>query len=154
MFELRKWGQFHDKKKGILIFVQYHKCTFKHFFLFTNISLVWQGFHMNWLLSPKWIAFFYLWFQHWCSTSVADHYWLLSPYRKGTEVLTPYLSCGNKVPNQYFIFQTDDDPPLTYSQTFTLKPIASSFYVQHDIFRLGLHDSLWLITIVNSSLCI
>uniref|UniRef100_A0A8D8VVN4 NTF2-related export protein n=1 Tax=Cacopsylla melanoneura TaxID=428564 RepID=A0A8D8VVN4_9HEMI len=38
--------------------------------------------------------------------------------------------------------QTDDDPPLTYSQTFTLKPIASSFYVQHDIFRLGLHDSL------------
>lgn len=52
------------------------------------------------------------------------------------------------------IFQTDDDPPLTYSQTFTLKPIASSFYVQHDIFRLGLHDSLWLVLILLSlSIC-
>lgn len=58
----------------------------------------------------------------------------------------------NKVPKTcIFTFQTDEDPPLTYSQTFTLKPIASSFYVQHDIFRLGLHDSLWLVIVVLSS---
>uniref|UniRef100_A0A1B6DXH8 NTF2-related export protein n=1 Tax=Clastoptera arizonana TaxID=38151 RepID=A0A1B6DXH8_9HEMI len=38
--------------------------------------------------------------------------------------------------------QTDEDPPHAYSQTFVLKPIATSFYVQHDLFRLALHDSL------------
>ncbi|XP_073985539.1 nuclear transport factor-2 isoform X1 [Rhodnius prolixus] len=38
--------------------------------------------------------------------------------------------------------KTDDDPPHAYSQTFVLKPVATSFYIQHDIFRLALHDSL------------
>lgn len=38
--------------------------------------------------------------------------------------------------------QTDEDPPHDYSQTFVLKPIANSFYIQHDIFRLALHDTL------------
>jgi len=35
--------------------------------------------------------------------------------------------------------KTDDDPPHSYSQTFVLKPIADSFFLQHDIFRLGVH---------------
>ncbi|CAH1405574.1 unnamed protein product [Nezara viridula] len=38
--------------------------------------------------------------------------------------------------------QTDEDPPHAYSQTFVLKPVGTSFYIQHDIFRLALHDSL------------
>ncbi|XP_063238927.1 probable nuclear transport factor 2 isoform X2 [Bacillus rossius redtenbacheri] len=38
--------------------------------------------------------------------------------------------------------QTDDDPPHAYVQTFVLKPIGTSFYVQHDLFRLALHDSV------------
>lgn len=41
-----------------------------------------------------------------------------------------------------FYFQTDEDPPHAYSQTFVLKPVGTSFYIQHDIFRLALHDSL------------
>ncbi|XP_013190008.1 probable nuclear transport factor 2 isoform X2 [Amyelois transitella] len=36
--------------------------------------------------------------------------------------------------------QTDDDQPHGYLQTFVLKPIGNSFYVEHDIFRLALHD--------------
>ncbi|XP_055912879.1 probable nuclear transport factor 2 isoform X2 [Eupeodes corollae] len=36
--------------------------------------------------------------------------------------------------------QTDDDQPHAYIQTFVLKPIANSFFVQHDVFRLALHD--------------
>ncbi|XP_045475696.1 probable nuclear transport factor 2 isoform X2 [Harmonia axyridis] len=38
--------------------------------------------------------------------------------------------------------KTDDDIPQSYVQTFVLKPIEGSYYVQHDIFRLVLHDSL------------
>nr|CAD7393899.1 unnamed protein product [Timema cristinae] len=38
--------------------------------------------------------------------------------------------------------QTDEDPPHAYIQTFVLKPIGTSFYVQHDTFRLALHDSI------------
>ncbi|XP_004923247.2 probable nuclear transport factor 2 [Bombyx mandarina] len=34
----------------------------------------------------------------------------------------------------------DEDPPHLYMQTFVLKPLGDSFYVQHDIFRLGIHD--------------
>ncbi|XP_028170446.1 probable nuclear transport factor 2 isoform X1 [Ostrinia nubilalis] len=37
--------------------------------------------------------------------------------------------------------QCDDDPPHPYMQTFVLKPLADTFFVQHDIFRLGIHDS-------------
>jgi len=40
------------------------------------------------------------------------------------------------------IVQTDDDQPHAYIQTFVLKPIGTSFYVQHDIFRLALHDTV------------
>jgi len=36
--------------------------------------------------------------------------------------------------------KTDDDPPHSFSQTFVLKPIADSFFLQHDIFRLGIHS--------------
>ncbi|KAK9504536.1 hypothetical protein O3M35_010850 [Rhynocoris fuscipes] len=35
----------------------------------------------------------------------------------------------------------DEDPPLSFSQTFILKPLGSTYYCQHDIFRLGLHDT-------------
>ncbi|KAL7303915.1 probable nuclear transport factor 2 isoform X2 [Trichogramma pretiosum] len=38
--------------------------------------------------------------------------------------------------------QTDDDQPHAYIQTFVLTPIGTSFFVQHDIFRLALHDSI------------
>ncbi|XP_066998247.1 probable nuclear transport factor 2 isoform X2 [Anabrus simplex] len=38
--------------------------------------------------------------------------------------------------------QTDEDPPHAYIQTFVLKPIGTSFYVQHDLFRLALHDTV------------
>ncbi|CAL7946873.1 nuclear transport factor-2 isoform X2 [Xylocopa sonorina] len=38
--------------------------------------------------------------------------------------------------------QTDEDQPHAYIQTFVLKPIGTSFYVQHDIFRLALHDTV------------
>jgi len=37
--------------------------------------------------------------------------------------------------------KTDDDPPLTFSQTFVLKPTEGSFFCQHDIFRLGIHNN-------------
>ncbi|KYM76051.1 putative nuclear transport factor 2 [Atta colombica] len=36
---------------------------------------------------------------------------------------------------------TDEDQPHAYIQTFVLKPVGTSFYVQHDIFRLALHDT-------------
>ncbi|KAK2723569.1 probable nuclear transport factor 2 [Artemia franciscana] len=35
--------------------------------------------------------------------------------------------------------KTDDDPPLSFTQIFVLKPIGDSFYLQHDIFRFALH---------------
>ncbi|XP_065174209.1 probable nuclear transport factor 2 isoform X2 [Atheta coriaria] len=38
--------------------------------------------------------------------------------------------------------QTDEDIPHAYVQTFVLSPIAGSFFVQHDTFRLVLHDSI------------
>ncbi|XP_063922031.1 probable nuclear transport factor 2 isoform X2 [Zophobas morio] len=38
--------------------------------------------------------------------------------------------------------QTDEDMPHAYIQTFVLKPIEGSFFVQHDIFRLVLHDTI------------
>jgi hypothetical protein len=44
---------------------------------------------------------------------------------------------------KYFLVithQTDEDQPHGYTQTFVLKPIGQSFFVQHDIFRLALHD--------------
>lgn len=37
------------------------------------------------------------------------------------------------------IRQMDDDPPHGFNQTFVLKPLGDSFFVQHDFFRLALH---------------
>uniref|UniRef100_A0A182MSB6 NTF2-related export protein n=1 Tax=Anopheles culicifacies TaxID=139723 RepID=A0A182MSB6_9DIPT len=37
--------------------------------------------------------------------------------------------------------QCDDDPPHAYSQTFVLKPIGTSFFCAHDIFRLNIHNT-------------
>lgn len=37
--------------------------------------------------------------------------------------------------------QADEDPPHAFSQQFVLKPLGNSFYCQHDIFRLNIHDS-------------
>ncbi|XP_043478309.1 probable nuclear transport factor 2 [Leptopilina heterotoma] len=37
--------------------------------------------------------------------------------------------------------QTDEDRPHAFIQLFVLKPIESSFFCQHDIFRLSIHDT-------------
>ncbi|XP_033207708.1 probable nuclear transport factor 2 [Belonocnema kinseyi] len=37
--------------------------------------------------------------------------------------------------------QADEDPPHSFSQVFVLKPLGTSFFCQHDIFRLGIHDT-------------
>lgn len=37
--------------------------------------------------------------------------------------------------------QVDEDPPHAYSQVFVLKPMANSFFCQHDMFRLNIHDT-------------
>ncbi|XP_013140280.1 PREDICTED: probable nuclear transport factor 2 [Papilio polytes] len=36
--------------------------------------------------------------------------------------------------------QCDEDPPHPYMQSFVLKPLGDTFFIQHDIFRLGIHD--------------
>merc|ERR1712012_1092077 len=36
--------------------------------------------------------------------------------------------------------KTDDDPPQSFTQTFVLKPSADSFFIQHDMFRLVIHN--------------
>ncbi|CAG7818642.1 unnamed protein product [Allacma fusca] len=39
--------------------------------------------------------------------------------------------------------KTDDDPPHTFSQTFVLKRSPEgAFFCQHDIFRLGIHNTM------------
>ncbi|GIY08718.1 nuclear transport factor 2 [Caerostris darwini] len=35
--------------------------------------------------------------------------------------------------------KTDEDHPHTFHQTFVLKGLADSFYIEHDVFRLSLH---------------
>ncbi|GAB6033778.1 Nuclear transport factor 2 [Chamberlinius hualienensis] len=35
--------------------------------------------------------------------------------------------------------KTDDDPPHSFNQTFVLKPLADTLFIQHEIFRLALH---------------
>jgi len=35
--------------------------------------------------------------------------------------------------------KTDEDHPHSFAQTFVLKPLADSFFIQHDNFRLGVH---------------
>jgi len=36
--------------------------------------------------------------------------------------------------------KTDDDPPQSFTQSFVLKPNGESFFIQHDMFRLVLHN--------------
>merc|ERR1712183_454509 len=36
--------------------------------------------------------------------------------------------------------KTDNDPPQSFMQNFVLKPLADSFFIQHDVFRLVLHN--------------
>ncbi|KAH8358928.1 hypothetical protein KR093_003363 [Drosophila rubida] len=37
--------------------------------------------------------------------------------------------------------QCDEDPTHSFSQVFLLKPKAGAFYIAHDVFRLGLHNT-------------
>ncbi|KAB0795351.1 hypothetical protein PPYR_12190 [Photinus pyralis] len=48
---------------------------------------------------------------------------------------------GGVIINVLGRLQTDEDIPQAYIQTFILKPIEGSFFVQHDIFRLVLHNT-------------
>lgn len=36
--------------------------------------------------------------------------------------------------------KTDDDPPQSFTQVFVLKPANDSFFIQHDMFRLVIHN--------------
>jgi len=36
--------------------------------------------------------------------------------------------------------KTDNDPPQSFMQNFVLKPMGDSFFIQHDVFRLVLHN--------------
>ncbi|XP_041630919.1 probable nuclear transport factor 2 isoform X2 [Drosophila kikkawai] len=47
---------------------------------------------------------------------------------------------GGVIINVLGRLQTDDDQPHAYIQTFVLKSVSGTFFVQHDIFRLSLHD--------------
>ncbi|KRF82512.1 probable nuclear transport factor 2 isoform X2 [Drosophila virilis] len=65
-------------------------------------------------------------------------------FQKITRVITTVDSQptfdGGVLINVLGRLQTDDDQPHAYIQTFVLKPVGVSFFVQHDIFRLALHD--------------
>lgn len=37
--------------------------------------------------------------------------------------------------------KTDDDPPQSFTQCFVLKPANDSFFIQHDMFRLVIHNA-------------
>jgi len=37
--------------------------------------------------------------------------------------------------------KTDDDPPQSFCQCFMLKPGNDSFFIQHDMFRLAIHNA-------------
>jgi len=37
--------------------------------------------------------------------------------------------------------QMDEDPPHGFVQTFMLKPAGGSFFIQHDMFRLVIHNN-------------
>ncbi len=36
--------------------------------------------------------------------------------------------------------QTDEDPLHSFTQTFVLKNLGSNWFIQHDIFRIALHN--------------
>ncbi|KAK5645506.1 hypothetical protein RI129_006806 [Pyrocoelia pectoralis] len=66
-------------------------------------------------------------------------------FQKITRVITSIDSQpmfdGGVIINVLGRLQTDEDIPQAYIQTFILKPIEGSFFVQHDIFRLVLHNT-------------
>nr|ACO11586.1 Probable nuclear transport factor 2 [Caligus rogercresseyi] len=37
--------------------------------------------------------------------------------------------------------KTDNDPPQSFTQSFVLKPANDSFFIQHDMFRLVIHNA-------------
>ncbi len=42
--------------------------------------------------------------------------------------------------SSFFSFQTDEDRPQSFVQSFVLKPANDSFFIQHDMFRLVIHN--------------
>jgi len=66
-------------------------------------------------------------------------------FQKITRVLTAVDSQpmfdGGVLINVLGRLQCDEDPPHAFSQVFSLKPLGNSFFCQHDIFRLNIHDS-------------
>ncbi|CAH1100228.1 unnamed protein product [Psylliodes chrysocephalus] len=48
---------------------------------------------------------------------------------------------GGVLINVFGRLQVDTDPPHDYNQVFVLKPLNGSFFVQHDIFRLNIHNT-------------
>jgi len=66
-------------------------------------------------------------------------------FQKITRVLTAVDSQpmfdGGILINVLGRLQCDEDPPHAFSQVFSLKPLGNSFFCQHDIFRLNIHDS-------------
>ena len=36
--------------------------------------------------------------------------------------------------------KTDNDPAQSFMQNFVLKPMGDTFFIQHDVFRLVLHN--------------
>ncbi len=57
----------------------------------------------------------------------------------GLQVL---LLSGNSlfIIHLFFSFQTDEDRPQSFVQSFVLKPANDSFFIQHDMFRLVIHN--------------
>ncbi|KAA0198922.1 hypothetical protein HAZT_HAZT001626 [Hyalella azteca] len=45
-----------------------------------------------------------------------------------------------KVHHLHATFSMDEDPVHGFSQTFCLKPLGDSFFIQHDSFRLVIHN--------------
>ncbi|GLV44496.1 Nuclear transport factor-2 [Carabus blaptoides fortunei] len=58
-----------------------------------------------------------------------------------TEVDSQPMFDGGVLINVLGRLKADEDPPHAFSQVFVLKPLGNSFFLQHDIFRLGIHDS-------------
>ncbi|XP_028129237.1 probable nuclear transport factor 2 [Diabrotica virgifera virgifera] len=61
--------------------------------------------------------------------------------RQLTEVDSQPMFDGGVLINVLGRLQVDNDPPHAYTQVFVLKPLNGSFFVQHDIFRLNIHNS-------------
>ncbi|XP_071447458.1 probable nuclear transport factor 2 [Hetaerina americana] len=67
------------------------------------------------------------------------------PFQKINRVFTAIDSQpmfdGGVLINVLGRLQADEDPPHPFCQTFVLKPLGTTFYCQHDMFRLGIHDT-------------